>query len=84
MPTPVVERSKAKVCGLSLAGVAGSKFVGGMDVCVVSKDKKAKCRTNKTQKQARMKYRVQENTHKKKIPVGLFSAPGPSRPQYNG
>ena len=32
---PVSERSKARVCGRSLAGVAGSNPVGGMDVCVV-------------------------------------------------
>ena len=30
--------------------------------CVVSKRQKTKCRTIKTKKQARMKYRVQENT----------------------
>ena len=31
----LAERSKAWVCGRSLAGVAGSNPVGGMDVCVV-------------------------------------------------
>jgi hypothetical protein len=36
---------------------------------VVSKDKKARCRTVKAQKQVRMKYRLQENT-KKKNPGG--------------
>ena len=36
------ERSKARVCGPSLAGAAGSNPAGGMDVCVVSKDRKAK------------------------------------------
>jgi hypothetical protein len=35
MPISVVERSKARVCGRSLAGVAGSNTAGGMDVCVV-------------------------------------------------
>ena len=30
-------------------------------LCVVSKDKKAKCRIFKTKKQLQMKYRVQEN-----------------------
>ena len=29
------ERSKARVCGHSLAGIAGSNPAGGMDVCVV-------------------------------------------------
>ena len=28
-------RSKAVVCGLSLAGIAGSIPAGGMDVCLV-------------------------------------------------
>jgi hypothetical protein len=41
--------SKARVCGLSLAGIAGSNTVEGMYVCVVwcvlySKRQKAKCR----------------------------------------
>ena len=31
----VVKRSKARVCGRSLAGVVGSDPAGGMDVCVV-------------------------------------------------
>ena len=34
-PIPVAERSKARVCGRSLAGVAGSYPAGGMDVCVL-------------------------------------------------
>ena len=32
---PVAERSKARVCGRSLAGVAGSNPAGGMKACVV-------------------------------------------------
>jgi hypothetical protein len=35
MPIPVAARSKAWVCGRSLAGIAGSNPTGGMDVCVV-------------------------------------------------
>ena len=35
LPIPVAERSKARVCGPLLAGVAGSNSAGGMDVCVV-------------------------------------------------
>ena len=35
MPVPVAERSKARVYGRSLAGIAGSNPAGGMDVCVV-------------------------------------------------
>jgi hypothetical protein len=33
MPIPVAERSKAKVCGRSLGGIAGWNPVQGMDVC---------------------------------------------------
>ena len=36
MPVPVVERSKARVCGRSIAGIAGSNDSGGMDVGVLS------------------------------------------------
>jgi hypothetical protein len=32
MPIPITERSKAWVCGRSLAGVAGSNSAGDMDV----------------------------------------------------
>jgi hypothetical protein len=35
MPVPVAERSKARVYGRSLAGVAGSNPPGGMDVCLL-------------------------------------------------
>jgi hypothetical protein len=35
LPIPVVERSTARICGPSLAGVAGFNPAGGMDVCVV-------------------------------------------------
>ena len=55
----MAERFKARVRGRSLAGVAGSNPAGGMDVCVVSEDKKAKRRTIKTQKQIPIKYKVQ-------------------------
>ena len=34
-PVPVVARSKAKVCGRSLAQVVGSNHTGGMDVLSV-------------------------------------------------
>jgi hypothetical protein len=33
MPIPVTARSKAWVCGRSLAGIVGSNPTGGMDVC---------------------------------------------------
>ena len=32
---PVTERSKARVCGRSLAGIAGSNPAGGMDICLL-------------------------------------------------
>ena len=32
-PVPVAERSKARVYGRSLAGIAGSNTAGGMDGC---------------------------------------------------
>jgi hypothetical protein len=51
----VAERSKARVCGHSLAGVVGSNTAGFMGVCVVSKDKETDCRTIKTKKQLRVK-----------------------------
>ena len=34
-PIPLAERSKAWVCSLSPAGIAGSNPAGGMDVCQV-------------------------------------------------
>jgi hypothetical protein len=34
-PVTVTARSKAWVCGRSLAGIVGSNPTGGMDVCVV-------------------------------------------------
>ena len=36
MQITVIERSKGRICGRSLAGVAGSNSGGGMDVWVVS------------------------------------------------
>jgi hypothetical protein len=34
-PIPVTARSKAWFCGYSLAGIAGSNPVGGMDICLL-------------------------------------------------
>ena len=47
----------------------------GACMCVLDveiKTKKTKCRTVKTKTQVQMKYRVQENTKKKKIPPGAW------------
>ena len=49
-------------------------------LCVVSKNRKAKCRKIKTQKQGRMKYRVQENTIKLGRARYSFFPPETSRP----
>jgi hypothetical protein len=35
MPIPVAARSKAWVCGRSLAGIVGSNSTSGMDVCLL-------------------------------------------------
>jgi hypothetical protein len=67
LPMPVAERSKARVCGRSLAGIASSNSAGVMDVCplrVVRKHKNAKRRTITTKNQVRMNYRVQESIKK--------------------
>ena len=68
----VAERSKARVCDRSLAGVAGSNPAGGMDVCVVSK--KIKCRIIKT-KTSTDEVQTEYKRIQKKIPVrARFSA----------
>ena len=36
LPIAVAARSKAWVCGCSLARIAGSNPAGGMDVCLLS------------------------------------------------
>ena len=38
----MAERSKARVCGRSLVEIAGLNPAGGMDVCVVCKDRRNK------------------------------------------
>ena len=56
----VAERSKAWVCGRSLAGIAGLNPAGGMDicVCVVSKDKYRMQESEDKDTQVWMKHRV--------------------------
>ena len=76
LPIPVTKRFKARACGPSLAGIAGSNPAGGMDVCVVSKDRKTKCRTIKTKKQVRMKYGLKRD----KKSQWIIEFPHPSRP----
>ena len=53
----MAKRSKGRIRGSLLAGVAGSNPAGDMDVCVVESGQKAKCRIIKTQKRIRLKYR---------------------------
>jgi hypothetical protein len=36
VPIAVAARSKASVCGRTLAGIVGSNPAGGVDVCVLS------------------------------------------------
>jgi hypothetical protein len=76
---PQISVAQARVFGRSLAGVAVWNFAGGMDVCVVSKEKKGKCRKIKTNKQLWIKYRVQLNT-KKISGVGKISCICPDLP----
>ena len=50
-PIPVVERSKARVCDCSLAGIAGSIPAGGMVICgVCCTVQRAETKTIKTNK----------------------------------
>jgi hypothetical protein len=69
VPIPGAERSKARICVRSLAGIAGSHPAGGMDVCVAcvfcavrTKDKSQ----DNLDKEIRVKYREQK---KKKFTV---------------
>jgi hypothetical protein len=58
----VAERSEARVCGRSLAGIARSNPVGAMDACIVQKGQKAKpgqsgqSSTDKVQKENKKKW----------------------------
>jgi hypothetical protein len=74
-PIMVAARLQARVCGRSLAVVAGWNLGWDMDVCVVccKKRQKVKFRIIKAKKQGWVKCQ-QENT--KKTPVGArFSSP---------
>ena len=50
-PVPVAERSKERVCGRSLAGVAGSNSAGGTDAYVVCCRRISDIRTEDTKVQ---------------------------------
>ena len=55
----MAERSKARVCGRLLAGIAGSNPAGSMDVCVVlNSEEKETCKEN-------YKVREQEKDYRK-------------------
>ena len=61
----MAERSKARVCGRSLAGVAGLNPDWGMDVCVVCCKYRQKANAGQSRHiQVRMKYRGQESREK--------------------
>ena len=64
---PVAERSQARFCCRSPAGIAGLKPAGGMDVCVVccKYRQKTKFRIIKTKKEVRMKYKQNIREYKK-------------------
>ena len=70
----MAERSKARVRGRSLAGVAGSNHAGGMDVCVLcvlySKGQKGKSRDNPDKETSTDTVQSEKNRMKKN--------PGPS------
>jgi hypothetical protein len=70
---PVVERSDARVCGRSLAGVAGSNSAGAwmFVLCIVSKVKKVKCGTINKKKLVWIKFK-QRTREFKKIPPGTW------------
>jgi hypothetical protein len=53
-----------------------------MDICVVSKDKKTKCRTVKTQTQVQMKYKESTREQKKISVRAIFFAPVHTDPDY--
>ena len=63
---PVAERSKARVCGRSLAGIAGSNLASDMDVCVVwctirpSAWMCVVCRTTRTKGKSYEKQNIEE------------------------
>ena len=67
----MAERSKARVRGRSLAGVAGSNHAGGMDVCVLCvKGQKGKSRDNPDKETSTDTVQSEKNRMKKN--------PGPS------
>ena len=66
MLIPAAERAKARFCGRSLTGVAGSNPDGGMDVfvvCVVQLVQKAKSQDNQD-KEVRIKCKERTKTKK--------------------
>ena len=69
-PIPVAERSKAWVCSLSPAGIAGSKPAGGMDVCVVCVAQQGQ-RGQKAQPGQSGQRRSTDEVQRKKIPDGV-------------
>ena len=86
LPIPVAERSKARVCGPSLAGVAGLNLAGCMDFvwCVLySKDKRKNGGQSRQKNKNGMKYRVQKNKENRggeEIFLTLLDRPREDRP----
>ena len=73
-------RSKAQVCGLMIAGNAGSNPAGGINVCVVCVSRsgqRGKARKIQTKKQVRIKYkdRIREEKNPAAgVSICLFSS----------
>ena len=65
MPVPVAERSKARVCGLFLAGIAGSNPAAGMDVCIVCSKEISNMSTKDIKVHNEQKQQHQKTTKKK-------------------
>ena len=72
-PVPLAERSKAKVYGRSLAGVAGSNPAGSWMLVLYSKDKRQKKKQDIQDKQLRIKHKERtDNKFKKSSEVENF------------
>jgi hypothetical protein len=66
-------RSQVRICGHSRAEVASSNSAVGINVCVVNKEREAKCRTIKKKNKVRMKCKQSWKEYKKKSRWGRSS-----------
>ena len=85
LPIPVAEWSKARVCGRSLAGIAGSNPAAGMDVCCECRTVRTKGKSQENQdKEVQIKYREKEKTKQNKITVVATFSTHPLSPYTKG